>query len=47
MLISNSIYSSQTISNSNRNEVSEDYRNNDNEINQLLESPPSLKIILN
>ncbi|HFG2088581.1 TPA: molecular chaperone [Vibrio cholerae] len=43
MLISNSIYSSQTISNSNRNEVSEDYRNNDNEINQLLESPPSLK----
>ncbi|TQQ68508.1 molecular chaperone, partial [Vibrio cholerae] len=42
MLISNSIYSSQTISNSNRNEVSEDYRNNDNQINQLLESPPSL-----
>ncbi|EJL6644873.1 hypothetical protein NMS67_003792 [Vibrio cholerae] len=43
MLISNSIYSSQTISNSNRNEVSEDYRNNDNEINQLLESQPSLE----
>ncbi|EKF9764265.1 molecular chaperone, partial [Vibrio cholerae] len=42
MLISNSIYSSQTISNSNRHEISEDYRNNDNEINQLLESPPSL-----
>ncbi|GIB23931.1 molecular chaperone [Vibrio cholerae] len=43
MLISNSIYSSQNISNSNRNEVSENYRNNDNEINQLLENPPSLK----
>ncbi|EKF6712849.1 molecular chaperone [Vibrio cholerae] len=43
MLISNSVYSSQTISNSNRNEVSGDYRNNDNEVNQLLESPPSLK----
>ncbi len=43
MLISNSIYSSQTISNSNRHEVSEDYRNNDDQINQLLENPPSLK----
>ncbi|EGR2498365.1 molecular chaperone [Vibrio cholerae] len=43
MLINNSIYSSQTIFNSNRHEVSEDYHNNDHEINQLLESPPSLK----
>ncbi|ENU2907324.1 molecular chaperone [Vibrio cholerae] len=43
MLISNSIYSSQTISNSNRHEVSEDYRNNDDQINQLLENPPSLR----